>query len=350
MLYYNVLRDNPGNKRYEDLETTHYKSMYRWGRLIGAQGFVPTRPPLRARQRLTRPFYAVWSLGAPRYGTKKICPYVRRQPDGASRYSLDANCRWSAMATKRGTEMLLNVLDASEIAMNSFGLSVDDEAVGERMYSKHSKDSVHTWPDEYYSNPAFCWAYIKWKTRQRYPEIYNLLSRSRATGLIPIGANYRVVLLGGGPGFGAAAVRDHWGSDGTIINLDGSEMLGIRSPCYGAIFEHVQFEDEAAIERHCKGADLIISSFSIAYFSKRAPFMERLLRSTGAALVVNCSGAKSMWEDFSNMGGIKATPLLGASDRRQYLVTKEGAPRESTREPVLEFPGVPYVEKPRRKK
>lgn len=272
-------------------------------------------------------------------------PTISKSSNNTYTYSLDANGKYFARTDEKGAELLRNLDTQSKNAMDAYGLNENEIKKGEHMYRNHSKNSyVHTWPEPYYDSPAFCYAYIKYKSFQRYPEIYNLVTRALSTSHPSIAALKRkkivnVLLLGGGPGFGAVAVRDVLAPRKvSVLNIDRSDVLGAASHYYGAEFKNINFDNIERVIGVARDVDVIIASYTIRYI--KPVLLQQILASNPRCIILVNHGTPKDKELMKNLQRhVSIFKLMGKSST-QFMIAAPA--KNTTLEPKLIFPGIPY--------
>lgn len=290
---------------------------------------------------------------------KREFPFIEQLGKDKFRYSLSFRGEYTALTSQKGAKQLNNILEMSKKAMARLGKNFDrsDMAKTDVMYKSHIPNKVHTWPYEFYDDPRFGYAYIRYKTFQRYPEVYNLVDRAmsgnsnsikRIKNNVKRGKPIRVVLIGGGPGYTTQSVIDalsKYGSPKIVcLNTDGSDMLGSVSDIYGAKFENIKFENVKRLMEVCDGADIIINSFAIEYFNDKLFIFSDILKKTPTALIlINCASTRGRYmTEFYKMSSstFRVTSLLSRNDMRQFMLSTERPGKINTNN-VL-YPNVPY--------
>lgn len=267
-------------------------------------------------------------------GTPIKIPHIKKVTTNQWHYSLDANGKYHAKTNDMGASLLCDLWELTKLAMASYKLKPNQMKKGEKMYRNHTKGAyMHTWPEKHYSSPEFCWAYIKYKAQQRYPEVHNLLTKAN----ISVGANPTVLLLGGGPGFEAAAIRQVLGPC-RVINVDKSTMLGKASQFYHSEFQQMDFNSKS-IGRLASECDLAVSSFSIRYIKPHV--VRQVVDNLKSGIMLVNHGCPN---DERVLTGIKKEGLLLRSVHggswTQFIVSVHDHHRPVVQDVV--FPGIPY--------
>jgi ribosomal protein RSM22 (predicted rRNA methylase) len=272
-------------------------------------------------------------------------PLILQNSKGYS-YSLDANGKYFAATNSKGAELLSNLQIQSKSAMDAYKLNAADIKNGEYMYRNHTKGSyIHTWPEEYYDSPSFCYAYIKYKSMQRYPEIYNLIERalnSTHPSVVELKKKtaVKVLLMGGGPGFGAVAARDILEPRTvSVLNIDRSDMLGVASQHYESAFKNVDFNNDAEVLDVSKDVDIIIASFVIRYI--KPSLLCKIISKNPKCIILVNHGTPNDKELMINLRRhVNIFNLMGKSTT-QFMIAS-ASKKITIGKPNLVFPGVPY--------
>jgi len=237
---------------------------------------------------------------------------------------------------------------------------------GERIYDKKPSLAQKgvTWSQNDYDHPGFHRAYIRYKSIQRFTELWSLLTRAHNLGILssiyrdPRPRTIRVASLAGGPGFELYALREffsryypHLKVEG--ISLDLAESWRPYAEELGLEFDEWNVDDGKGLLKKLNGPiDFAIVSYALyMYLSKPLHIKwlsEAIKNNTIPMLFVN-SRMKNLKKHILEMGdkGIAETDLISLPgnqrDNRQIVYHMPDLRiKVPSKKLVTMYPNVPY--------